>query len=436
MRITIQTISLLLFFSIYISAQPDFSQLVEGFTEGYQKLNIPNLGLSFVNNFNEVQSLDSLNIQEEFFLKYKLQLKSLSQTNISSSDFINYGIMKFEVDRNLERIKLSKVFKNNYLNEIKEEKISDLPNGKEWYEYYVKVWTGSEAKPDELIKLGEKEIAEAENEIKKIILNSGKNETEFYNNLNDQSFFLNNNDSILSLFLKKEKVFRENLSNQFNGIDKISELKIERGTNKRMAAAPGYYFPSTQTFYYNLFDKPYNTSQLDWLLIHEGIPGHHFQSEWINNLKLDDIRNTFTYFGFLEGWAAYAEEIGKEIGAYKTPYDYLGKWEWDLIRSVRVVLDVRLNYYGWSDEKAMNYWKEHIKDKDAIGVREINRMKRWPAQIHTYKYGSNKILDIKSKLQKELGDKFDIKKFHDAVLNCGTIPFTFFEEILIEKMNF
>jgi uncharacterized protein (DUF885 family) len=171
-----------------------------------------------------------------------------------------------------------------------------------------------------------------------------------------------------------------------------------------------------------LFDKPYNRRQVDWLFIHEAVPGHHYQSSIAAATKLSPVQELFFYYGFVEGWGAYAEYLGKELGAYQTPYDELGKWEWDLVRSVRVPLDVGLNYYGLTDEQALDFWKKNIRGQDDIAMREIARMRRWPAQVVTYKYGAAQIMNWKAGLQKKEGSHFDIKAFHDRVLNHGSLP--------------
>ena len=134
------------------------------------------------------------------------------------------------------------------------------------------------------------------------------------------------------------------------------------------------------------------------------------------------MQQLFFYLGFAEGWGAYAEELGKDLGAYKTPYDELGKWEWDIVRSVRVPLDVGLNYYGWTDQQALDFWKKSIRGQDDIAMREIARIRRWPAQVVTYKYGALQILHWKQELRQKQGDQFNIKDFHDRVLDHGSLP--------------
>ena len=125
----------------------------------------------------------------------------------------------------------------------------------------------------------------------------------------------------------------------------------------------------------------------------------------------------------------------KKLAYIQTSYDYLGKLEWDLIRSVRVVLDIGLNYYGWTEEEALDYWKENIINQDEKAMREINRMKRWPAQVLTYKVGAAKILEIKEKMQEQQGDDFDIKKFHDKILKAGPVPLHLLENYVLNPEN-
>ena len=146
-------------------------------------------------------------------------------------------------------------------------------------------------------------------------------------------------------------------------------------------------------------------------------------------MQVKPINLTFVVW-LVEGWAAYVEELGKTIGVYRTIYAELGKWEWDIVRSVRVALDVGLNYYGWSDEEALQFWKKHIPNQDDIAMREIRRMKRWPAQVVTYKYGAGKLLDWQAYAQAQQGDDFNLKDFHTQVLQHGALPFSILEKII------
>lgn len=168
---------------------------------------------------------------------------------------------------------------------------------------------------------------------------------------------------------------------------------------------------------------------MDFLLLHEGVPGHHYQSERRRQLHgINPLTNLFWYFAYAEGWAAYTEELGHELGLYQTPYDYLGKLEWDLVRSARVVLDVGLNHDGWTKEQAMAFWKQHIPNQDDIAQREIDRMLRWPVQVLTYKVGADFILQKLQQAKREQGTKFDIRQFHESYLEHGPLPLVVLEE--------
>jgi uncharacterized protein (DUF885 family) len=137
------------------------------------------------------------------------------------------------------------------------------------------------------------------------------------------------------------------------------------------------------------------------------------------------------YSCYTEGWAAYIEEIGKEFGAYPTDFDEYGKWEWDLIRSLRVPMDIGLNYYGWSDEEALSFWQQYSTGLDDIARREIARMRRWPAQVITYKYGAETFLRWQRAAAKD--PDFNWVDFHTQVLQYGPLPLSLLDELIAKE---
>ena len=171
---------------------------------------------------------------------------------------------------------------------------------------------------------------------------------------------------------------------------------------------------------------------MDWLFVHEAVPGHHYQKSIERKLQLPcpEFMQLFWYPGYSEGWAAYTEHLGAEIGVYQDAYSRLGKWEWDLVRSTRVGLDVGTNLLGWSDATALRYWKRHVPNQDRIAMREINRMRRWPAQVLSYKLGEDVILRLKRYAMKQGGATFDIKKFHSLLLSRGSVPLDVLENVV------
>jgi len=310
----------------------------------------------------------------------------------------------------------------------------NVPLGGQWYLYFLKKWLSVEMSAEELITFGMIETENVQLEIQQIQSELGfeNDSTGFYNMLNSSQFYMTDETEILKTFQQRKDTLNNNYQNIFFDY-KIPQLAIEKTPSDGMGDVPGYYSPGDQTFYYIIFEGRYNTRKFDWLYIHEGVPGHHFQiSIEAAKENKSDFQSLFHYPAYTEGWAAYCEELGEEIGLYQDLYAYLGKLEWDLIRSVRVVLDIGINYYGWSDEEALDYWKENIVNQDEKAMREINRMKRWPAQVLTYKVGAAKILELKEQMQDELGDDFNIKEFHDKILKAGPVPLHLLENYILD----
>ncbi|HWD90416.1 MAG TPA: DUF885 domain-containing protein [Mucilaginibacter sp.] len=399
--------------------QRKFDDFSVEFVKGYKALNLPQLELSYASGFKHIQSADSVQKQMDFFGKIKGRLASYKENELAASQKIDYELIKYETSLSLERIALEQRCLKEKPAQISAGGIITVPNGKAWYAYLLKRWVGDDVTPDQIYQFGLGEVKRVQRHIEDVRKRTGLSEDEFYKHLNDASFFTSDSEEVQHAFEHTKSVVYANLHKLFSDTA-IPPLKIERGESKQLAQTPGYYNDST--FYYNLFDKPYCKRQYDWLFIHEGVPGHHYQSSIAAKTKILDVQQLFFYYGFAEGWGAYAEELGKQLGVYQTPYDELGKWEWDIVRSVRVPLDVGLNYYGWTDEQALAFWKKNIRGQDDIAMREIARIRRWPAQVVTYKYGALQIMHWKEELQKNQGRNFSIRNFHDRVLDHGNLP--------------
>jgi uncharacterized protein (DUF885 family) len=399
--------------------QQNFDQFSVRFISGYQVLHIPDLDLSYVSGLQHIGSAGSIQKQMDFFSSIKSQLHYYKTAELNSSQKLDYDLIEYETNINLQRLVLEQQWTRQPPAKISTDGIITVPDGKAWYAYLLKRWVSDDVTPDQIYQFGLTEITRVKKHIEDIRLQTGMSEDDFYNSLNDSSFFIRDPKMVQQSFEHTKDIIYNNLPKMFT-VTKITDLKIEKGAQKALAQTPGYY--DNNTFYYNLFDKPYNKRQVDWLFIHEAVPGHHYQSSIVSQTTVSPVQQLFFYIGFAEGWAAYTEELGKELGVYKTPYDELGKWEWDIVRSVRVPLDVGLNYYGWTDQQALDFWKKNIRNQDDIAMREINRIRRWPAQVVTYKYGALQILHWKEALQKKQGKDFNIKDFHDRILSHGSLP--------------
>jgi len=409
---------LLLFITLFASAQ---SKTFDGsdFVDGYKALKMPDFDLSYLVNLQHAGTVEQIKKQQVFFEGIKNGLAAYDRAKLTPSQKIDYRLMAYEADMNLQRIGLELRWENEPHDNLSAKGIINVPLGKEWYAYYLKRWVGDNVTPDQIYQFGLGEVKRVQAHIEAVRKQTGLSENAFYTHLNDPSFFTSDTDEIKKAFEHIKAVVYGNLHNLFS-ITAVSDLQIKRGEAAALAQTPGYY--TGNTFYYNLFDRPYNKRQYDWLFIHEGVPGHHYQNYIVAHTEVSDVQQMFFYIGFAEGWGAYTEELGKQLGVYQTPYDEMGKWQWDIVRAVRVPLDVAINYYGWTNEQALAFWKKNIRGQDDIAMREIARVRRWPAQAVTYKYGAVQILNWKEALIKKQGKNFNIKNFHDRILNHGSLP--------------
>ena len=428
--LTLNIVLLLLFSCSYSRQQNSFDNFSASFVKGYQQLNIPELQLGYAENLKQIQSPYNIQKQTDFFKKVKTDLIVYSTKFLTAQQQIDFDLIQYETNLNLERLALEKNWISKKPGAISMNSIYSIPDGKLWYSYFLKKWIGADVNADELYLNGMEEIERVQQQISNIRMQTGLTEDQFYKYLNDTSFFFSNETQVQQAFENTKTVIQKNLPALFSAVN-IPAVNIAKGSSETLAQTPGYY--NNNTFYFNYFNKPYNKRQVDWLFIHEAIPGHHYQLSIASQIKASAVQQLFHYSGFAEGWAAYTETLGKELGVYQTLYDELGKWEWDLVRTVRVPLDVGINYYGWSDDKALAFWKQYIPNQDDIAMREINRMKRWPAQVITYKYGAAQILKWKEQMQKQQGTAFNIKTFHDKVLAHGSLPFFIVEKNVFRK---
>jgi uncharacterized protein (DUF885 family) len=156
---------------------------------------------------------------------------------------------------------------------------------------------------------------------------------------------------------------------------------------------------------------------------HEGVPGHHMQFSIAQELTgVPQFRKFSTYTAYSEGWAFYTERLGKEIGFYQDPYSEYGRLENEMWRSVRLVVDTGVHSQHWTRQQMVDYFHAHTAMDDTNIGTEVDRYIGWPAQALAYKLGQAEILELREQAKRELGAKFDIRKFHDAVLDQGPIP--------------
>lgn len=428
------TILAILFFTPLLKSygqSNDFEHVMNEFILEYKKLDLPYFDIDYKANLELIQPLDAVLIQEKVFLKLASKIRTIDRYKLSKQDRLSFELMRYQINLNVERINLEKRWWAELPEVIPSNGVYDLPIGKDWYRYLLHHWVDLRVEPEQLFEFGKSEVERVTAEINALKVKSGLSNSAFDKHINDDSFFYNNPEEVHAAFEAKKAKLAKLLIPYFPFLDKVPDHSIKRFHEKTKIQTPAFYRKAETAFYYNYFDKPFNKRQISWIYIHEANPGHHYQIQLANVLERGPIQKMFSYSGYREGWAAYIEEFGYEFGAYEDIYDELGKWEWDIIRSVRVVMDVGMNYYGWDDEKATKYWQEHIKGQDDIAIREIKRMRNWPAQVITYKYGADKILRWREMFEKK--PDFDVKAFHKLILENGDIPFSVLEPFVLNE---
>lgn len=406
--------------------------LVSQFVEDYEELDIEPLRLAYLDNLAGIQSPEAIRRQAEVFEALRNDLNHIEYEELLPSQRLEYDLLQYHLSLNEERARLEQQWNcTRPPGDIPSTGLASLPNGKALYAHFLKRWVDASVTPDALFEFGMSEIEKVQSELKRIQERSGMDSLAFQQHIGSDAFFYKDVDAVQQAFENYSEEVIQKLSAYFPGITAIPDIRIRRGALERMAQVPAYY--SDNTLFYNFFGRPFNKRQVAWVYLHEALPGHHYERSYSRSLEQSPVQRLFYNPGYSEGWAAYVEEIGNEIGAYRSIYDELGKWEWDIIRSVRVPLDVGLNYYGWSDEQALAFWRRHITGQDDIGRREIARMKRWPCQVVTYKYGADKLLRWKARFEEQPG--FSLMAFHAEVLKRGPLPFSILEGLILKEVD-
>ena len=320
--------------------------------------------------------------------------------------------------------------------------LSDLPNGKETYQYLIKLHTTTNMTADEIHELGLSEVARISKEMEAV-----KNEIGFKGDL--KSFFssLRNRKELMPFSEPEQVVESFNAINDRIAlrIDSLFALTPKAGFNVRRteafreASASAEYVPGSKDgsragiFYVPIPDvKSYNKVHDEALFLHEAIPGHHFQlSLQQENNKLPEFLHPESMGVFVEGWALYAESLGKELGIYTDPYQYFGMLSMEMHRAIRLVVDTGIHAKGWSREKAIQYSLDNEAESEESIIAEVERYMATPGQALSYKIGQLKIRELRKMAENSLGDDFDIRAFHSQILDSGSLPLVLLEEKIV-----
>lgn len=314
----------------------------------------------------------------------------------------------------------------------------DLPHGKETYDYLIRLHTTLNLSADQIHELGKKEVKriliEMEEAKNKIGFEGDiKAFFEYIRNSPEQMPFKNPNEVIDNFNSIKEKINKK-FNETFELSPKASFI-VKRTEAFREASASAEYVPGTKDakrpgiFYVPIPDiSKYNKFSDEALFLHEAIPGHHYQlSLQQENKDLPEFLHPESMGVFVEGWALYAESLGKELGLYEDPIQYFGMLSMEMHRAIRLVVDTGIHSKGWTREKAILYSLENEAASEESIIAEIERYMATPGQALSYKMGQIKISELRSKAELELGENFDVREFHSQILNSGSLPLILLE---------
>ena len=318
-----------------------------------------------------------------------------------------------------------------------------LPDGAAYYEMQVKSFTTTDLSARAIHDIGLQEVARLQAAMEKTKAEAGFSGTmaEFFTFLRtDPRFFKKTPQELLQAY----QVVAKRIDPELVKISKVIP-RLPYGVR----AIPDNIAPDTTTAYYqggavdgpnvkarpgyhyvNLY-KPETrpTWEMMALSLHEAVPGHHFQ--FARALELPDMpmfRKTAYFVAYGEGWALYAEQLGYDMGLYDDPYERFGQLTYEMWRAVRLVVDTGMHAFGWSRQQAIDYFRAHTAKTEQDIVNEIDRYIAWPAQALAYKIGEIRITGMRRKAERELGSRFDLRDFNDAILATGSVPLAALEQ--------
>jgi len=418
-----------------------FALMREGLKEG---INQPRVILEGYESTYNSQIVD--NYKDSYFYKPFEDLPStLSEKQKDSVLQAAEKAISKNVIPQFKRIK--KFFETEYFPKTRTALgVSETPKGKEYYDYLLEYYTTLDMGADEVHNIGLSEVERINKEMRKVMNETGFEGTfsEFFDFLRtDEQFYAQTPEELL-MFARdiakridaKLPAYFTKLPRKTYGVAEVPAAIAPKYTTGRYIGAsaetqPGYYWVNT----YDLPSRPKYV--LPSLTAHEAVPGHHLQISLNNELgdEIPEFRRNFYISAFGEGWGLYSEFLAEEMGIYRNPYEIFGKLTYEQWRACRLVVDTGIHAKGWTRDQAVDFMKKNT----ALSIHEINtevdRYISWPGQAVSYKIGELKIRELRKKAEEALGPDFDIRKFHEVILEEGVVTLPILEERIMKYIN-
>ena len=325
-------------------------------------------------------------------------------------------------------------FSEEYLPGARESiALGDLPDGEEWYAFRVRHFTTTDLTPKEIHEIGLNEVARIRGQMDAIMAETGFSGSfdEFFEFLRtDPRFFFERAEDLLAAYRDICKRADPELVKMFGtlprtpyGVEPVPAYIEQRSTT-------AYYMPGSLeagrpgTFYANTYDlKSRPKWEMEALTLHEAVPGHHLQLALAYEQgDVPAFRKFINYTAYVEGWGLYSEALGPEMGFYTDPYARFGQLTYEIWRAIRLVVDTGMHALEWTREQAIEFFRQNAGKADHDIVVEVDRYISWPGQALAYKIGELKLKELRARATERLGDRFDVRAFHDEVLGSGSLP--------------
>jgi len=316
--------------------------------------------------------------------------------------------------------------------------IDSLPDGKKYYQFLIKRTTTTGLTADQIHQIGLDEVKKDEAAMLAIAQKLGFPDLKSFRESLKTNPKLHpaSAEALLDTYRGYLKPMQAKLPELFSTLPKAPFEVVPVPDYLAKNSPPAYYQPGTPDGSRpgRLFIDTYNAAErnlygVEAVAYHEGIPGHHLQISIAQELTgVPEFRKFTRYTAYAEGWGLYAERLGKDAGFYQDPYSDYGRLEADIWRAIRLVVDTGVHSEGWTREQMVQYFHDHSNVDETSVQAEVDRYIAWPSQALAYKVGQLKILELRDRAQKALGPKFDIRAFHDEVLDAGALPLDMLEQ--------
>lgn len=313
-----------------------------------------------------------------------------------------------------------------------------LPDGDKRYRFAVRRMTTTDLTPDQIHEIGLRELHQTEAEMLALAKKFGFNDLASFNEhiKNDRKLYATSGQQVLELYAKYVREIEPELPKYFGHLPKAKLVVIPMAPAREKNAVPADYTPGTADgsrpghINVNEYDPEHRLLlNVEAIAYHEGIPGHHLQISLAQELTgLPEFRKYAGYTAFVEGWALYSERLAHEMGRYQDPYSEYGRLENEMWRDIRLVIDTGVHSKHWSRDQMVEYFHKYTAMDEPNIQTEVDRYIAWPGQALAYKLGQLEILKLREEARQKLGDKFDIRAFHDEVLSNGALPLNVLHE--------